>query len=58
MLHADSGFPAGGLRAITDVLSGDAAVVGGNFRVVFDGADGFSRWITSFYAWFRGHGLY
>ncbi len=57
-LHADSEFPAGGLARIEAALAASPAAVGGNFRVVFDGASGFSRWLTGFYAWFRGHGLY
>ena len=57
-LHADSRFPAGGLEAIETALRESPALVGGNFRVVFDGNSDFSRWLTGFYAWFRGHGLY
>jgi rSAM/selenodomain-associated transferase 2 len=57
-LHADSGFPAGGLAAIADALAARPELLGGNFRVVFDGGDGFSEWLTGFYAWFRHHGLY
>ena len=54
-LHADSRFPADGLRHIATAM---AAAPGGNFRLVFDGGDGFSRWLTGFYAWIRRHGLY
>lgn len=57
-LHADSGFPAGGLARLEAVLSAGSDLVGGNFRVIFDGDSGFSRWLTGFYAWFRRHGLY
>jgi len=57
-LHADSGFPAGGLTQIAEALRADPGLVGGNFRIVFDGDDAFSRWLTGFYAWFRRHGLY
>ncbi len=57
-LHADSVFPAGGLAQIEETLSASPRLVGGNFRVVFDGDSGFSRWLTGFYAWFRGRGLY
>ena len=57
-LHADSAFPSGGLARIEDTLAASPRLVGGNFRVVFDGNSGFSRWLTVFYAWFRGHGLY
>ncbi len=57
-LHADSGFPASGLRRIAERLAARPEIVGGNFRIVFDGDDGFSRWLTGFYAWFRRRGLY
>ena len=48
-LHVDSLFPAGGLARIAEVLASTPAIVGGNFRLVFDGATGFSRWLTGFY---------
>lgn len=57
-LHADTTFPAGGLRRIVEGLQGSPDAVGGNFRLVFDGQDGFSRWLTGFYAWIRRRGLY
>jgi rSAM/selenodomain-associated transferase 2 len=57
LLHADTRTPPGSLRAIADTL-GDPAVIGGNFRLIFDGGDRFSRWLTGFYAWFRRRGLY
>jgi rSAM/selenodomain-associated transferase 2 len=57
-LHADSRFPAGGLAPIEAALAAAPALVGGNFRLVFDGASRFSRRLTAFYAWLRGRGLY
>ena len=57
-LHADSVFPIGGLSRIEDRLSESPLLVGGNFRLLFDGDTGFSRWLTGFYAWIRLHGLY
>ncbi len=57
-LHADSQFPRGGLSRIEETLSASPRLVGGNFRVVFDGDSAFSRWLTGFYAWFRRRGLY
>ena len=57
-LHADSRFPDGGLASIETALRESPELVGGNFRVLFDGDSDFSRWLTGFYAWFRGHGLY
>ena len=56
-LHADTLLPSGGLQAIRNCLK-DPEILGGNFRVVFDGKTGFAQWLTGFYAWFRGHGLY
>lgn len=57
-LHADSQFPEGGLARIAAALEADRRMVGGNFRLVFDGDDRFSRWLTRFYARLRTHGLY
>jgi rSAM/selenodomain-associated transferase 2 len=57
-LHADSRFPRGGLARLRAALDATPRLVGGNFRLVFDGGDGFSRWLTGFYAWIRRHGLY
>jgi glycosyltransferase involved in cell wall biosynthesis len=42
-LHADSEFPAGGLERITESLAASADIVGGNFRLLFDGGSRFSR---------------
>ncbi|MEE8500027.1 MAG: TIGR04283 family arsenosugar biosynthesis glycosyltransferase [Kiloniellales bacterium] len=57
-LHADSVFPAGGLAQIRATLAAAPEVLGGNFRLLFDGGTGFDRWLTGFYAWFRRRGLY
>jgi rSAM/selenodomain-associated transferase 2 len=57
-LHADTDFPAGGLARIMETLEAGPEIRGGNFRLVFDGATGFSRWLTGFYAWIRARGLY
>lgn len=56
-LHADSGFPEGGLRKIEEAMT-TARFVGGNFRLLFDGDDGFSRWLNGFYAAIRRRGYY
>ncbi len=56
-LHADTQLPPGGLQAIRNCLE-DPEVLGGNFRVVFDGETDFAAWLTGFYAWFRRRGLY
>ncbi len=58
MLHADSQFPRGGLAAISTALSERAEAPGGNFRLLFDGEDTFSRWLEGFYAWLRRRGVY
>lgn len=57
-LHADSIVPAGALARITETLAERPAVMGGNFRLLFDGDDGFSRWLDKFYRWIRQRGFY
>lgn len=57
-LHADTDFPPGGLAAIEAALAADPAAPGGNFRLLFDGEDGFSRWLERFYARRRAKGIY
>src|SRR3546814_1395795 len=57
-LHADSRFPAGGLGRIEETLAAAPEIGGGNFRLLFDGGDGFSRWLDGFYAFIRRHGFY
>ena len=57
-LHADSTFPAGGLRRIEEVLASDRGLMGGNFRLVFGGESRFSRWLTGCYARIRRLGFY
>jgi len=57
-LHADTRLPTGALAAISRALARHPAAVGGNFRLLFDGDDDFSRWLDGFYARIRAHGLY
>ena len=57
-LHADSTLPPGALDRINEVLSTDTKIIGGNFRLVFDGDTDFSRWLTGFYPWIRLLGFY
>ena len=57
-LHADCRLPDGALDSIARHLEATPDCPGGNFRLVFDGESGFSRWLTGFYAWIRRHGLY
>ncbi len=57
-LHADSIFPAGGLRALCAALDRDPRVPGGNFRVIFDGDSRFARGLTAVYPWLRWFTLY
>ncbi len=57
-LHADSRFPKGGLERIDAVLESEPDIVGGNFRLLFDGGEAFSTWLNGFYAWIRSHGVY
>jgi glycosyltransferase involved in cell wall biosynthesis len=57
-LHADSTLLPGALDRISEVLSTDPNIIGGNFRLVFDGDAPFSQWLTGFYARIRSIGLY
>jgi rSAM/selenodomain-associated transferase 2 len=57
-LHADSALPPGALDRITEVLASNANIIGGNFRLVFDGGTDFSRGLTRFCAWIRLLGFY
>ena len=57
-LHADSTLPPGALERINEALATDANIIGGNFRLVFDGDTSFSRWLTRFCAWIRLLGFY
>ncbi len=57
-LHADSIVPAGALARIGEILAARPAVMGGNFRLLFDGDDAFSRWLDGFYRWIRERGFY
>ncbi len=57
-LHADTVVPGGALAALDRAMAGDPACPGGNFRLLFDADDGFSRWLNGFYAWLRRRGFY
>jgi rSAM/selenodomain-associated transferase 2 len=57
-LHADSRLPPRALDRINEALDANANIVGGNFRLVFDGETRFSRWLTAFCAWIRSLGHY
>jgi hypothetical protein len=41
-----------------ETLDADPGIPGGNFRLLFDGNDSFSRWLNGFYGWIRKHGFY
>ncbi|MGZ0189523.1 MAG: TIGR04283 family arsenosugar biosynthesis glycosyltransferase [Alphaproteobacteria bacterium] len=56
-LHADTILDPKATNAIREALE-PPAIIGGNFRLLFDGEDSFSSWLTSFYAWLRRHGYY
>ena len=56
-LHADTEFPAGGLALIEAKLAA-TDLVGGNFRIRFEGTRLFVRALNRFYGWIRSHGLY
>lgn len=57
-LHADSLLDRYGLAAIEVALAKQPSAVGGNFRIVFEGAWDFCVELTRFYAWMRTRGWY
>ena len=57
-LHADSVLPDGALSALRRRLTAEPGLIGGNFRLLFDGGDPFSRWLNRFYAFLRRRGLF
>ena len=56
-LHADTAPPADALAQIATALAHDAAAVGGNFRIRFDGTDSAARFLTWLYPRLRRLGL-
>lgn len=56
-LHADSRLPAGAYASLRDALR-DPRVLGGNFRLRFDGGDRFSALLGGWYALQRRLGVY
>jgi len=57
-LHADSTLQPEALDRVAEVLSTDAKIISGNFRLVFDGDTCFSRRLTRFRALIRALGHY
>ena len=57
-LHADCRYPAGAVAQIRRLLGADPGLIGGNFRLLFDGDTKFDRWLDRFYARNRKRGLY
>lgn len=57
-LHADCRVGSGARAAICRELAAAPNAPGGNFRLLFDGDDEFSRWLDGFYAWIRAKGVY
>lgn len=57
LLHADTALQPGSLDAIRHSFRDDT-VVGGNFRLLFDGGSDFASWLTGFYASLRAKGIY
>jgi rSAM/selenodomain-associated transferase 2 len=55
-LHADSRLPPGAYGSLVSAWA--AGVLGGNFRLRFDGGDLFARWITAVYEVQRRFGFY
>ena len=40
------------------MLASNPKLIGGNFRLIFDGDTSFSRWLTKVSAWLRPLGIY
>lgn len=57
-IHADSRFDLIGIQKIKHVLQKDSELVGGNFQLLFDGTDDFSKFMNRFYAGIRKLGFY
>lgn len=57
-LHADCRVASGACAAICRELAAVPNAPGGNFRLLFDGDDKFSRWLDGFYARIRAKGIY
>lgn len=57
-LHADCKILKGAVDAIHHLLRKNPKMVGGNFQLLFDGNDDFSRWLNNFYARIRTRGFY
>lgn len=56
LLHADSYLAPGTLVAIIATLGQNPHAIGGIFRLLFDGGDAFSAWLSGFYVWLRAIG--
>jgi len=56
-VHADTAVPYTAMRALKHALD-RAGVVGGNFRLLFDGGTRFARFMAAFYAAIRHLGLF
>jgi hypothetical protein len=57
-LHADSTLLPGVLDQIRNLISSTPKIIGGNFRLIFDGDMSLSRWLTRLCAFIRFIGLY
>jgi len=57
-LHADTRPAPGALLALARLMESRPDIVGGNFRLTFDGEDEIARWVERFYAGIRRLGLF
>ena len=57
-IHADCSLEPGAIQAMVEALEDDQDLVGGNFRLRFDGQDSLSRFMTTFYNDLRTLKLY
>jgi cellulose synthase/poly-beta-1,6-N-acetylglucosamine synthase-like glycosyltransferase len=56
-LHADTVLPDDAIRQIANVMK-NSKIIGGNFALMFDGTDIWSRAFTRIYNWRRRFGIY
>jgi rSAM/selenodomain-associated transferase 2 len=56
-LHADTVLPADAIRQVGNVMK-NSKIIGGNFALMFDGRDVWSRAFTRIYNWRRRFGIY
>ena len=57
-LHADTEIPNHAIDVLAKHIHENSTCIGGNFKLLFDGNDKFSRWLNRFYEKMRLRGFY